>query len=779
MTAGGGLRLTLAKSMPSRTAPAAPVRPREGASDMRVALIRAAGADQRRRVPPGDVIALQRSAGNAAVARAIQRCGAGCGCGPCKDGREEDKADSATAVVQREARGNFLFHKGHFGVMSKPGYILLWAKEAGLKTAESGPGLRSLQEEPGSEKQVAEAAFDKLPKAIHDPDEFEGSRAARDDAVLTLKPWRGEVVQYVAGELAPWYERQLAQALGRAPANARLETRPAEVKRIRNNPHLGSAYTGRHNFMIERGRIFGDRTIVDVKGCPGGTPAGKCPKDPTSEIWFYRGAHVSWYYLVSGSEDDYDWVVEKTAHEVARSTQFAAAMLPLLIQIGGFSLGLSSRISMMIAGELVSALGEEGLADARGGKRRGALEILRDATLGVFIGVVTDRIFGGPPRLKVGVELEEAVEKSALKGRKAIAATDEAEVERALLGGNAKNVDDPGLRAEGFRVEVDIVSEGQPHTWRKQAGGPWCRWSKKRACPDLGDGVNRAAARNPPGTKGVPGTGGHAGTSAGPKIPSTGPRKTRFSRELADDPALRAELDALKGMKGASRKAAEEALDKKLAERFVFNEQYLERVRIEAARLRSAARTDPTAGHMLKELYEAQPFWVLHSLKAAEDTEVKILKAMKATPETLAAHRDSLLASSIRQKKPVDELRPPHSADVWVIDKQKRTVEKDHFTSGGVSDEDVVSYGFREANARTHTEAKAVTQMPPKHGQTMYIRGTYDPCQSCQRRMRAAASQYGGTIVYLWPGGPKNGMRFGGKWGEHLPTPKPKRKRKP
>ena len=46
-------------------------------------------------------------------------------------------------------------------------------------------------------------------------------------------------------------------------------------------------------------------------------------------------------------------------------------------------------------------------------------------------------------------------------------------------------------------------------------------------------------------------------------------------------------------------------------------------------------------------------------------------------------------------------------------------------------------------------------------GQTMRITGDYDPCDSCQGRMREAATSSGATIIYWWPGGPPGGMRFG------------------
>ena len=57
------------------------------------------GRDRISRALPDAVLSLQRTAGNAAVARAlappaaraVQRCGAGCGCGTCSSGHAEEE----------------------------------------------------------------------------------------------------------------------------------------------------------------------------------------------------------------------------------------------------------------------------------------------------------------------------------------------------------------------------------------------------------------------------------------------------------------------------------------------------------------------------------------------------------------------------------------------------------------------------------------------------------------------------------------------------------------
>ena len=105
--------------------------------------------------------------------------------------------------------------------------------------------------------------------------------------------------------------------------------------------------------------------------------------------------------------------------------------------------------------------------------------------------------------------------------------------------------------------------------------------------------------------------------------------------------------------------------------------------------------------------------------------------------------------------------RQPHEATVRVTDDATgETVARDKLVSGGVTPEQAVELGNLEASKASHTEAKAVREIPLKAGQTMRITGQYDPCGSCRAAMRAAATSTGGTIVYWWPGGPPKGIRF-------------------
>jgi hypothetical protein len=59
---------------------------------------------------------------------------------------------------------------------------------------------------------------------------------------------------------------------------------------------------------------------------------------------------------------------------------------------------------------------------------------------------------------------------------------------------------------------------------------------------------------------------------------------------------------------------------------------------------------------------------------------------------------------------------------------------------------------------------------PPGPGETTYIFGQYDPCRSCFNRMAKQAAEGGGTIVYMWPGGPKEGITFHGSTPPPYPS---------
>jgi hypothetical protein len=184
------------------------------------------------------------------------------------------------------------------------------------------------------------------------------------------------------------------------------------------------------------------------------------------------------------------------------------------------------------------------------------------------------------------------------------------------------------------------------------------------------------------------------------------------------------------------------------------NAATLKALRAKAKGLRKAAVADPAAVDELRDLYKAQ--------------SDSMLRKMKKDP-VAAAELDKRESTNPKFEKARASKRMPHEATVVVEDVAGKQSTPKQVKSGGVTPEEMEQHGENEANLRSHTEAKAIREIPLEPGQTMRIEGQYDPCMSCQRRMRAAATESGATIIYWWPGGPRGGMRF-------IPAVKPKGK---
>jgi hypothetical protein len=81
-------------------------------------------------------------------------------------------------------------------------------------------------------------------------------------------------------------------------------------------------------------------------------------------------------------------------------------------------------------------------------------------------------------------------QKAAGAVRREVVATEKAEVIAAVKQNGPRKVTDDALKAEGYTVEVEIVSNGQVHIYRRNATGRWCRFSETPMCElDLGADV--------------------------------------------------------------------------------------------------------------------------------------------------------------------------------------------------------------------------------------------------------------------------------------------------
>lgn len=104
-----------------------------------------------------------------------------------------------------------------------------------------------------------------------------------------------------------------------------------------------------------------------------------------------------------------------------------------------------------------------------------------------------------------------------------------------------------------------------------------------------------------------------------------------------------------------------------------------------------------------------------------------------------------------------------HTANVSVTDAAGNVTNHGTFTSGNMTAAEK-SLGFPQNTLATHTEARAVNQVPLKEGDSMKIEGQYKPCNSCKGKMNEAAKRSKATIVYEWvKDGTKQIWKAGGK----------------
>ncbi|MFF7106231.1 RHS repeat-associated core domain-containing protein [Pseudomonas sichuanensis] len=92
-----------------------------------------------------------------------------------------------------------------------------------------------------------------------------------------------------------------------------------------------------------------------------------------------------------------------------------------------------------------------------------------------------------------------------------------------------------------------------------------------------------------------------------------------------------------------------------------------------------------------------------------------------------------------------------HTAVVNVHDSDgEHTVVSCILHSGNMTEEER-SLGFPRSSLATHTEARAVKQIPLQQGDVMVIDGQYPPCPSCKGKMNRASAETGAKIQYTWP----------------------------
>jgi hypothetical protein len=408
------------------------------------------------------------------------------------------------AKLQRQSTRNVLRHSGRWkDIDDSPTVLGLWAKEAAINKLWLGSTLREVQEHPERVSELVEAVLPKLRAALYSPKEFSGSPEARRDADEALQmrwplPGVEGIRDQVLEEFVRRYTKQLEQALAHTPEGTELVTRPEDIWRVRHNPYDG-IWWHRMQF-IHMGQISPPREILDIKACPKGSEDRCARGDPLRDIWFILKRDPNWIYFSRDQRiDRFDWILHAVSGQVAESTQFAAELFPYLLKLAGFSLGLSSRLAVILTSEILSALGEQGVRAARGEKTQSALEVVKGIGFGVVTSHFLGRLFNKSPGRALEQNLEEATERAAARARVEVARTDASLVERKLRAGRASAVKEPDLIADGYRIEVDVISEGQKHTWRQKIDGTWCRFSDGELCVrQLSDAVDDVARQRPP-----------------------------------------------------------------------------------------------------------------------------------------------------------------------------------------------------------------------------------------------------------------------------------------
>ncbi|WP_249384137.1 RHS repeat-associated core domain-containing protein [Chitinivorax sp. B] len=97
--------------------------------------------------------------------------------------------------------------------------------------------------------------------------------------------------------------------------------------------------------------------------------------------------------------------------------------------------------------------------------------------------------------------------------------------------------------------------------------------------------------------------------------------------------------------------------------------------------------------------------------------------------------------------KGVDKLH--HNANTTVRDSSGRIIRHERIVSGNMTPAEQ-ALGFPKSTLASHTEARAVTNVPLNQGDSMTITGQLPPCNSCKGYMNKASSETGASIIYQW-----------------------------
>ena len=183
--------------------------------------------------------------------------------------------------------------------------------------------------------------------------------------------------------------------------------------------------------------------------------------------------------------------------------------------------------------------------------------------------------------------------------------------------------------------------------------------------------------------------------------------------------------------------------------------------KLEVGNLKAKAGVDPYSNFSIRQLRKL----ARKDPEAMEALRLRFRAMYDADPAKLKgyARRGDPMAQSVLESKipPNTELKKiltsekrylSHEATVTARDASGKIIKKKKIKSGNMTP-DEAALKYPASSLETHTEARALRQMPLERGGSLRISGQYDPCNSCIGKMRRAAKANGVTIYYWWPGG--------------------------
>lgn len=355
--------------------------------------------------------------------------------------------------------------------------LVTWGTESEKMVQVDGT-LRLLQVEPDATDKIVDDYGTGLTRRITSSREFEGSDAARQQGAETLRRRWVDIRSPVREKLSTWYQTELMTAVGMTPKLAQPLLDPEQVQKSRTTHYGGRAPLGRLDAEAVPGQKYGVFEIDDIG---------------LGMVWFHLPGRPQWTYVITtGDFIAHDPLVAAVAEQVFDQTKWILQVTPMLLKIGAFGLGFSGSIALVITGIVLDELAEEMKRGADGQPGRSPAEILGSAGTQLLIDRIFHGLLGGTAGRAAGaaeraaVKIEKIAERAVPAIRRELTTVEKPLVKQAMEQGTARKVTDATLKGEGYAVEVAVDAAGQQHIYRLGKGNRWCRFSTPICGLDLG-----------------------------------------------------------------------------------------------------------------------------------------------------------------------------------------------------------------------------------------------------------------------------------------------------